>query len=267
MAVDMLQDYGQAPAVLSSETFQQLDQFLPAYWSRSNPVDIMGDASPERYLKAVEICLNAPEVSGVLVLFSPLAMSEPVRIAESLSACLQDKRKSVITSWMGGESVAPARQIFNCAGIPTFDTPERAVRAFMDLYRYARNLEVLQEIPPKFHRRLEFNRDKARSLVEAHIQSGRHEMTKSESQALLTAYGIPVNPAPARPHHELKIGAKKDPDFGPVLVFGAGGNLSDVFRDHAFALPPINRHLANPHRRNADQQTSQGIPESAFSMH
>jgi len=132
MAVDMLQDYGQAPAVLSSETSQKLDQVLPAYWSRSNPVDIMGDASPERYLKAVDICLNAPEVSGVLVLFSPLAMSEPVRIAESLSAYLQDKPKSVITSWMGGESVVPARLIFNRAGIPTFDTPERAVRAFME---------------------------------------------------------------------------------------------------------------------------------------
>ncbi|MCX5881367.1 MAG: bifunctional acetate--CoA ligase family protein/GNAT family N-acetyltransferase [Deltaproteobacteria bacterium] len=320
MAVDMLQDYGQAPAVLSSETFQKLDQVLPAYWSRSNPVDIMGDASPERYLKAVDICLNAPEVNGVLVLFSPLAMSEPVRIAASLSAYLQDKPKSVITSWMGGESVKPARLIFNRASIPTFDTPERAVRAFMDLYRYARNIEVLQEIPPKFHRRLEFNRDKARSLVEAHIQSCCHEMTEIESKDLLAAYGIPVNPAlfaasedeavqkaietgfplalkifPSAishksdpngihlniqnplevrlafqnlmasaksfhplpgiqgithqpmlnlPHHELKISAKKDPDFGPVLMFGTGGDMFDVFKDHAFALPPINRHLA-----------------------
>ena len=61
---------------------------------------------------------------------------------------------------------------------------------------------------------------------------------------MLAAYGIPVNPALSLPHHELKIGAKKDPDFGPVLMFGTGGDLSDVFRDHAFALPPINRHLA-----------------------
>ncbi|MFH0996659.1 MAG: GNAT family N-acetyltransferase [Pseudomonadota bacterium] len=244
MAVDMLQDYGQAPAVLSAETFQKLDQVLPAYWSRSNPVDIMGDAGPECYLKAVDICLNAPEVSGVLILFSPFAMSEPLRTAESLSAYLQDKPKSIITSWIGGESVAPARLIFNRAGIPTFDTPERAVRAFMDLYRYARNIEVLQEIPPKFHRRLEFNREKARSLVESLMQSGRSEMTDIESKALLAAYGIPVNPVPTLPHHELKIGANKDPDFGPVLVFGTGGDLSEVFRDHAFALPPINRHLA-----------------------
>jgi acetyltransferase len=244
MAVDMLQDYGQAPATLSPETLQRLDQELPAYWSRSNPVDIMGDASSERYLKAVDICLSAPEVSGVLVLFSPLAMSEPVHIAESLSAYLQDKPKSVITSWMGGESVEPARLIFNRAGIPTFDTPERAVRAFMDLYRYARNIETLQQIPPKFHRRLEFNRDKARCLVDAHIHSGRYEMTEIESKELLAAYGIPVNPALNLPHHELKIGTKKDPDFGPVLVFGTGGDLSDVFRDHAFTLPPINRHLA-----------------------
>lgn len=244
MAVDMLQDHGQAPAVLSPETLEKLDQVLPAYWSRSNPVDIMGDASPERYLNAVDICLNAPEVSGVLILFSPLAMSEPIRIAESLSTYLQDKPKSIITSWMGGECVEPARLIFSRAGIPTFDTPERAVRAFMDLYRYARNIEVLQEIPPKFHRRLEFNRDKARCQVEAHIHNGRYEMTDVESKAILDAYGIPVDAAPRLPHHELKIGARKDPDFGPVLEFGNGGNLSEVFRDHAFALPPINRHLA-----------------------
>ncbi len=244
MAVDMLQDYGQAPAVLSVETLQKLGQILPVYWSRSNPVDIMGDASPERYMKAVDICLNAPEVSGVLVLFSPLAMSEPTQIAESLCAYLQDKSNAVITSWMGGESVAPARLVFNRAGIPTFDTPERAVRAFMDLYRYARNIEVLQEIPPKIHRRLVFNRDKARNLVDAQLLNGRHEMTGVESKSLLDSYGIPVSPVLTLLHHELRIGAKKDPDFGPVLMFGTGGDLSDVFRDHAFALPPINRHLA-----------------------
>ncbi len=244
MAVDMLQDHGQTPAALSSDTLLKLDQVLPAYWSRSNPVDIMGDASPERYLKAVDICMNAPEISGVVVLFSPIAMSDATRIAESLSAYLQDKPKSVITSWMGGESVATARLVFNRSGIPTFDTPERAVRAFMDLYRYARNIEVLQEIPPKFHRRLEFNRDKARSLIEAHISSGYHEMSATESKALLAAYGIPVTSALTLPHHELKISAKKDPDFGPVLVLGTGGNLSEVFGDQVFALPPINRHLA-----------------------
>jgi acetyltransferase len=244
MAVDMLQDYGQAPAALCPETFQKLDQALPAYWSRSNPVDIMGDASPERYLKAVDICLNAPEVSGVLVLFSPLAMSEPSQIAESLCTYLQDKPKVVITSWMGGESVAPARLVFNRAGIPTFDTPERAVRAFMDLYRYAQNIAVLQEIPPKFHRRLEFDRNKARALVNTHIQECRSEITEAESKDLLAAYGIPFDPPPSLPYHELKIGAKKDADFGPVLFFGTGGNLSDVFGDVAFALPPINRHLA-----------------------
>jgi acetyltransferase len=244
MAVDMLQDYGQTPAGLSLETIQKLDQVLPAYWSRSNPVDIMGDATPERYLMAVDICLNAPEVSGVLVLFSPLAMCEPGKIAESLCAFLRDKPKVVITSWMGGESVESARLVFNRAGIPTFDTPERAVRAFMDLYRYAQNIELLQEIPPKFHRRLEFDRNKAKSVINTLIQESRSEMTETESKNLLAAYGIPIDPAHSLPHYELKIGAKNDPLFGPVLFFGTGGNLSEVIRDIAFTIPPINRHLA-----------------------
>lgn len=244
MAVDMLQDYGQSPAELSAETLQKLDAVLPTYWSRSNPVDIMGDAGPDRYLKAVDICLNAPEVCGVLVLFSPLAMREPGPIAESLGAFLKTRPKLVITSWMGGQSVESARLVFNRLGIPTFDTPERAVRAFMDLYHYAQNIEVLQEIPPKFHRRLEFDRDRARALVNTLIQESRSEMTEDESKTLLSAYGISVDVRTDLPHPALKIGAVKDPYFGPVLFFGTGGPLSEVVQDIAFTLPPINRHLA-----------------------
>lgn len=244
MAVDMLQDYGKSPAELSPETLQKLDAVLPTYWSRSNPVDIMGDAGPDRYLKAVDICLNAPEVSGVLVLFSPLAMQDPGTIAESLGAFLKTRPKLVITSWMGGESVESARLVFNRLGIPTFDTPERAVRAFMDLHHYAQNIEVLQEIPPKFHRRLEFDRGKARALVDSLIQESRSEMTEDESRILLSAYGISTEVRTNLPHHALKIGAVKDPNFGPALFFGTGGHLSEVMRDIAFTLPPINRHLA-----------------------
>ena len=320
MAVDMLQDYGQKPVDLEPETLQKLDQVLPAYWSRSNPVDILGDASPERYLKTVDICLNAPEVDGLLILFSPMVMSEPFQVAEVLSTHLKDNTKTVITSWTGGESVAAARHLFREAGISTFDTPERAVRAFMDLHRYARNIEVLQEIPPQFHRRLEFDRDHARSQVNWHIQQNLYEMTEVESKQLLTDYGIPVNPVRIAtseedavqkshetgfpvvmkilsreishkteanverlnignpievkqayqdiitrirflnpqavidgvtiqpmltlPHHELLVGAKKDPDFGPVLIFGTGGMTAEIIQDLAFTLPPINRHLA-----------------------
>ncbi len=320
MAVDMLQDYGQQPAVLSEETLRQLDEILPAFWSRSNPVDMMGDATPERYVKAVDICMNAPEVGGILILFSPLNADAATPVAEALCASLRDKHKSVITSWSGGDSVDAARRIFHHAGIPTFDTPERAVRAFMNLYRYARNIEVLQEIPPKFHRRLDFNRENARQQVQSQIQRAHYTLTEIASKSLLADYGIPVNPTVlatsaedaviqaekigypvvmkiasedishksdfsgvrldirndlevrrhfqdmtlhiaslcpdirisgvtlqpmlTRPHHELLIGAHTDPDFGPILVFGAGGALTETLRDHAFALPPINRHLA-----------------------
>jgi acetyltransferase len=254
MAVDALADYGVDPVPLKPETIQKLDQFLPPGWSRTNPVDILGDASPERYQKAADICLNDPGVNGLLIILAPQAITRPADVAESLTGFLKRKPYPTFASWMGGKSVEIGLGIFNRAGIPTFDTPERAVRAFMDLYHYAKRLEMLQEIPPKLPGKIEFNYAKAHTLIQKGLLRENLLFTSEEAKALIAAYGIPVSTSERVPFDkeaepknlriELSIGSKQDRDFGPVILFGLGGIMAEVFEDRAVALPPLNRLLA-----------------------
>ena len=320
MAADAISDYGCAPVELRPGTLRQLDQILPPHWSRGNPVDILGDASPKVFRQAVEICLEAEEINGLLVMFVPQALTAAVAAAEQISSALKDRSFPVFTAWMGGPGVQKARDVFNRAGIPTFDSPERAVRAFMDLHRYARNIEMLQQTPPGLPRKLTFNRTAAAAMIRQHLADGIPWLDEVDAKRLLAAYGIPVNPvetaatadeavrkarsigfpvalkihspdithksdvdgvhlhlvdddgvqtafqravAAAKKHcpaarllgvtvqpmmlpsgQEIILGAKKDGDFGPVLLFGTGGMMAEIFGDRAIALPPLNRLLA-----------------------
>lgn len=320
IATDALSDYGFEPAQLRSETIKILDEFLPPFWSHTNPVDILWDASPERYQKVVEVCLKDSEVNGLLVILTPQAMTDPVKVAETLAGHLKKRPYPVFTAWMGGRDVEKGREIFNRAGIPTFDTPERAVRAFMNLYRYSQNLAMLQETPPKLPQKMEFDREQAQAIIQKALAAKHHLLNEIESKALLAAYGIPVNrtqiaisaedaeqkacalgfpvamkiysrdithktdangvllnlqnaPEVRRAYHtiltnvqacnpnaviegvsiqpmfkhadyELILGSKRDRDFGPVILFGMGGVMTEVLKDQAIALPPLNRLLA-----------------------
>ncbi|MFH2218947.1 MAG: bifunctional acetate--CoA ligase family protein/GNAT family N-acetyltransferase [Pseudomonadota bacterium] len=195
MAADALADYGVEPAALTAETIGKLDEILPPHWSHSNPIHIVGDATPALYRKVVEICLGASEINGLLMMLAPQGLTEPTEVAEAVTGLLKKKPYPVLTSWMGGENVEKGRNIFNQAGIPTFDTPERAVRAFMDLYQYSINLEMLQEIPSKLPQRMKFDRDRAQAIIGEGIKKGTPVLNEAESKELLSAYGIPVNPA------------------------------------------------------------------------
>jgi acetyltransferase len=192
MAVDALSDYDVEPVSLLPETIENLDRVLSEHWSRGNPVDILGDASPDVFRKAVEICMEAPEVNGVLIMAAPQALADLTEMAAVLAEQLRGNKVPVITSWIGGQAVRAGREIFNRAGIPTFDTPERAVRAFLDLYRYSKNLEMLQEIPPKLPSRMEFARDAAARLIQESLSRGVSLLNEVDAKMLLAAYGIPV---------------------------------------------------------------------------
>ena len=194
MAADALSDYGEEPVTLSPQTISKLDEFLPAHWSRSNPIDIVGDASPERYEKAVRTCLEAPEIKGLLIMLAPQALTDPTEVAMSLTRVLSGKKMPVFTNWIGGRDVDGGREIFNRAQIPTFDTPERAVRAFMDLCRYGQNIELLQQIPSNLPGKLEFSRDEANRVIEEHLRRDACLMTEIEAKRLLSCYGIPITP-------------------------------------------------------------------------
>jgi acetyltransferase len=320
MATDALSDFGYEPVSLSAETFQKLNEILPPYWSKRNPIDMLGEAKPELYRKVVEICLNAKEVNGLLIMSAPQALADTAEVAAALVDLIRQKPIPIITSWVGGGDMQTGRDIFNQAGIPTFDTPERAVRAFMDIYRFSKNIEMLQQIPSRLPKRLEFDRPKAKALIKAGLSADNGLLTEVESKALLSAYGIPVDPIETsnsgeeavqkatkigfplvmkinsrdithksdagcvlldlknktdvadgfetivqnarlydskaridgvtvqpmltRPDYELILGAKKDRDFGPVILFGMGGIFTEVIKDRAIAFPPLNRLLA-----------------------
>lgn len=254
MAVDALADHGVDPAILAVETIQNLDDFLPSGWSRTNPVDILGDASPDRYEKAVGICLKDPAVNGLLIILAPQALTQPTEVAESLAGVIKRTSFPIFVSWMGGKQMEIGRDIFNRKGIPTFETPERAVRAFMDLYRYSKNLKVLLEIPPRFDRKIEFDVKSAQIQIQKKLSQKSLCLISTEANNLLNAYGIPVCPAKTarssqkveqkEQQYELAIGSKKDRDLGPVIFFGLGGVLAEVLKDRSVALPPLNRLLA-----------------------
>jgi acetyltransferase len=320
MAVDAMSDHGIDPVKLSPQTLSALDGILPAHWSHANPIDILGDANPERYRKTVEICMAAPEVKALLVMLSPVAMTRPSEIAEALVDLVKDKPFPVFTSFVGGFDVELGRELFNQAGIPTFDSPERAIRAYNNLDLYTKNLELLQEIPPVLDVKFDFRKKEVETLISHHLDVESPMLTEKESKHLLSLYGIPVNPvefaayedeavqkaenlgyplamkidsrdishksdvggvildiknreevrnayktimnitASVRPDARIKgvtlqamlekstceliLGAKRDKDFGPVILFGLGGIMTEIISDKALALPPLNRLLA-----------------------
>ena len=193
LAADHVPEVGLHLTELSKETIDELDQSLPSTWSRANPVDIIGDAPPERYKDAVDICLKDPDVDGVLVILTPQAMTRPLDVAEAVIDAAEHSSKPIITSWMGGPQVDPARRAFRAAKIPTFNTPEAAVDAFHYLASYKANQELLLQTParlPLDHE--EPNTEAARLIIESALNEKRSVLTEPESIALLEAFGIPT---------------------------------------------------------------------------
>ncbi|SFM64154.1 bifunctional acetate--CoA ligase family protein/GNAT family N-acetyltransferase [Thermodesulforhabdus norvegica] len=193
MAADALADMGFEPVRLEPETLQKLNEILPPQWSHNNPIDILGDASPERYLATLQTCLRAPEVDGVLVILTPQAMTDPTAVAEIIAREVKHSAKPVLAVWMGGQNVQMGRDILNRANIPTYETPERAIESFLYLYRQQVQLKVIQQIPPKLNRALSFDRKRAEELVKGSVNESNGVMGEVEAKELLSAYGIPVN--------------------------------------------------------------------------
>ena len=205
MAADALSDYGIEPAGLSPETINALDEILPAHWSHGNPVDILGDATAERYRAAAAILTGAREVQALLVMLAPQAATDAAAAARTICDQCGSTDKPIIASWLGGADVQPGREILNRAGIATFDTPERAVRAFMNLHRHARGIEMLQQIPPRLSTRIRVDRDAAGRIIDSHASTTNGRLAETESKALLETYGIPVNPTSAAASPETAI--------------------------------------------------------------
>jgi acetyltransferase len=320
LATDALIASGGELVKLSPETLHALDQVLPAAWSHANPIDVLGDAGPQRYAQALEIAARDPSSDGLLVVLTPQDMTDPTLTAAALEKYAKLQGKPILASWMGGASVAAGCDILNRHEIPTYDYPDSAARAFCYMWRYTFDLKGLYETPsltnydgvePKL----------AAQVIERARQESRTLLDEHESKQLLLAYGIPtvethiaqdaehavriagklgypvvlklfsrtithktdvggvrldlqddaaveaafggirdkVTELAGAEHfqgvtiqrmvklpdaYELIVGSSNDPQFGPVLLFGLGGQLVEVFRDRALALPPLNATLA-----------------------
>jgi len=192
MAADALEEQGVELPRLSDETLARLDAALPATWSRSNPVDIIGDAPGQRYTDAAQALLDDPGCDAVLVMHAPTAIASSMDAAEAVIAVAKNSKKNILASWSGGKAVGPARQRLREAGIPSYDTPNDAIRGFMNVIEYRRNQTLLLETPPSVPRNLTYATDAARLVIENRVSNGRHVLTEPESKAVLSAYGIPT---------------------------------------------------------------------------
>jgi acetyltransferase len=192
MAADALSLGGGQLTTLADETRGQLDAVLPATWSGANPVDIIGDAPVERYVKALEIMLADAQSGSVLFIHAPTAIVESQKIALACAPLITQSSRNVFGCWLGGGGVEKARQVFNRAGIPTYDTPEEAVQAFLHLQAYRRNQELLLQAPPSESADFLADVEKARQIVQAALREGRCNLDESEVKEIFKAYGIPV---------------------------------------------------------------------------
>jgi acetyltransferase len=190
MAVDELIEIGGQLADLSPDTIEKLDQALSSR-PHSNPVQIRG-GDGERYVKALDILLEASEVDSLLVMHAPTALTSANEIAEKVIKSVKAHRANVMTCWVGQEQAGPARRLLREAGIPTYETPGAAVRAFMHLVNYRKNQEMLMETPASALADFIPETARARLVVENALASGNTILSEPEAKAILTAYGIPT---------------------------------------------------------------------------
>ena len=217
LATDTLLTTGGELAEVSKETMDKLSEFLPASWSHNNPIDIIGDASPDRYAKSLEVAAQDPNSDGLLVILTPQAMTDPTATAEALKAYAKSYDKPILASWSGGKEVAAGEAILNKAGIPTFEYPDDAAQAFTYMWQSMSNLNTLYETPslpdddgagP--------DREKAKAIIDHVRETGRDLLTEAESKQLLGRLWHPHHPHPDR-HQRPKKPAKWLPNWASRL--------------------------------------------------
>jgi acetyltransferase len=192
LATDYLTTRGGQLAELSPETIAKLSEALPAHWSHGNPVDVLGDASPVEYRKAIEACLADPNVDGVLTILTTQTVTDATGTAEALVAIGAKTRKPLIASWMGERDVWQAREILENGKVPNYRYPESGADVFLQMWQYTRNLQLLYETPPEAPHRFAPKRDAAWHIIRNALAEGRHYLLENEAKALLGCYGLPV---------------------------------------------------------------------------
>lgn len=246
LAADRAQDLGVSLTPLAPTTQEELAQVLPPAAARTNPVDLLADASPKRYLAAVEACLADPHIHGVLVMLAPQAFAHPLPTARELLAVQPRWDKLLLACFVGEEQVAGARALLVERGIPEFPSPEAAVEAFGYLAQHERNHRLLLLAPGPLTPQDRPDTDTAGKVVTEALARGAERLTDDETRRLLGAFGVPmVDQARWRQPQtvELHLRVKHDAVFGPVLRFGLGPSEESPIREHFVGLPPLHSGL------------------------
>ena len=322
MATDAIIARGGKMAQLSPQTMETLNSVLPSFWSHGNPIDILGDAKADRYKTTMEACLNDENVDGILIIYTAQAVGNPVEIANAITELVKSKtyhNKTIVTSFMGYGAVEEANRVLSQNSIPTYSTPEQAVKTYMYMYEYKSNLELLYQTPEELPVDIAPPRRPLMVIMRNVANEGREILNEFEAKTFLEYYNFPVVKtkiahtadqaatiaqqigypvamkilSPQIVHkteaggvvldinnetelreayehviqrvkeydsnaeilgvtiqqmikkrgHEVIIGAKTDPLFGPVILFGMGGVGVELFKDFSLGLPPLNQTL------------------------
>jgi acetyltransferase len=191
IAADAVIGYGCELARLSDKIMADLDSALPPYWSRGNPIDVLGDADVERFATAITGCLSDPGVDGIVVVYTPQGSATPKELAERVVVVAEKRIKPILTVWMGEHEVRAGREVFHSKNIPTYASPEVAMKTYMYMWKYKRNLDLLNETPEDLSVAFSPPSSHVRLLAERTLQEGETYLTEDKADRFLDAYGIP----------------------------------------------------------------------------
>ena len=192
LATDALIGRGGKLASLSETTMQSLNQVLPPYWSKSNPVDILGDASVELYTSTIDIALKDPSVHGIIVIYTPQGVANAIDLAEAISIIAKKSTKPILTVLMGGKEVEKARQLFYENKVPTYEFPEEAIKTYIYMYHYAMNLTNLYETPEDMPLDVGTPKNHLKLLIRNAVRAGKLVLNEDDSKKFLNTYRINV---------------------------------------------------------------------------
>ena len=210
IATDILVELNGTLSKFSEETVNELSKNLPPFAAKENPVDVLGDAPSKRVAKATEIVLKDKGVDAVLVILTPQSMTNPIATAKSISALVETSKKPILAAWLGGERMRDGMKILSDSGAAAYSTPEQAVRAFMTLVAYSKNLKSLYETPRDIPVEFTIDRDKTRKNFEKLIDKNVEILSEEISKKILQSYGINVTlPEMAKNEDECIKLAKK----------------------------------------------------------
>ncbi|MES9997069.1 GNAT family N-acetyltransferase [Desulfovibrio aminophilus] len=191
-AADALLRGGGRLAELSADTREALDNALGGSWAHSNPVGVPYNAGGKEYSEALKVLVKDPGVDAVLVMHVPFAGLADEEVAQAVAETLKRVKRMVLASWLGSGSAGRARARLSDAGIPTYETPDTAIRAFLYMVEYQKNQELLIETPDSLPSDFFPDTTTAREAVLKALDSGRDGLTEPEAKDVLAAYGIPV---------------------------------------------------------------------------